>query len=69
MNTPKPPQEDPKLVALRNAEQARSEEDRLKSIQDQTALETRFRSRQFGMRSLLGALTGGRPLRSLLGAG
>ena len=68
--TPSVPKEDPAITALRNQEQARAEEDRLRATQDQLRTETRIRSRTGGLRSLLGPLTGGnRALRSLLGAG
>jgi hypothetical protein len=48
------------------AEQGRTERDRIQTIQRQLAQETLFRSRGFGLRSLL-SLGGGR--RSTLGAG
>lgn len=68
MQAPKLPKEDPKVKALREQELARSEADRVESIQEQLKTETRMRNPLFGMRSLLGALGfGGR--RSLLGSG
>lgn len=68
---PSAPQEDPALAAARQNEQARAEQDRTQSIQDQLNLETRLRNRRFGLRSLLGPLGGGYGggARSLLGAG
>jgi hypothetical protein len=67
---PKPPQEDPKTKALREAELVRSEADRIAALQDQLGTETRIRNRSFGLRSLLGPLAGGnRFVRSLLGTG
>ncbi len=67
-STPKIPQEDPETKALREAEQKRAEEDRLKTIQDQLRGE-QTRSGAFGLRSLLGPLGTGGALRSLLGSG
>jgi hypothetical protein len=67
---PKPPQEDPKVKELRDAEQQRAEDERIKSIQEQLATETRLRrGSSFGLRSLLGNLVGGNKIKSFLGAG
>lgn len=56
------------MKALREQELARSEADRVESIQEQLKTETRMRNPLFGMRSLLGALGFGNR-RSLLGSG
>ncbi len=59
-----------KLANLRAAEEAKAEDERIKSIQRQLGVETtQRRAGQFGFRSLLGPLTSGRGLRSLLGSG
>ena len=50
-----------------DAEQQRSERDRIAAIQRQLSQETAFRARGYGIRSLLGSLGSGR--RSVLGAG
>jgi hypothetical protein len=68
-SAPKTPQEDPQITALRNAEQKRAEDDRLRATQDQLRLETRIRNNTFGLRSLFGSLTSNRAARSLFGAG
>ena len=68
--SPKPIQEDPNVTRLRNEEQKRAEDERIRSTQDLLRVETRLRNRQFGLRSLLGPLAGaGNRIRSLLGAG
>lgn len=64
MSFPKPPQEDPAIVAQRKAEQDRAEADRVKAIQAQLQGETQLRSGAFGLRSLLGRGS----LSSLLGS-
>jgi hypothetical protein len=69
LSSPKLPQEDPKVKALRDQEEARAELDRTRATQDQLSLETRLRNRSFGLRSLFGSLTGGNRVKSLLGAG
>jgi hypothetical protein len=62
------PAVDPTVLAFQKAGQQRAEGDRIKALQDQLALETRYRNRRFGLRSLLGPF--GRPaLKSLLGSG
>ena len=63
------PKEDPAVTALRNQEQQRAEQDRIRSTQQQLALETRLR-RRTNASALFGALSlGGNRIRSLLGAG
>ena len=62
------PQEDPETKRLREAEQKRAEEDRIKTLQEQLRGE-QDRSGAFGLRSLLGPLGSGGALRSLLGSG
>jgi hypothetical protein len=49
------PQEDIAVKRLRDDQQARAEEDRLKSIQAQLRNDTRMRNRVFGVKSLLGS--------------
>ena len=66
---PSIPQPDPKIAAMRDAEEKRAEQDRIKSIQEQLGLESKLNSGS-GLRSLLGPLgTGSGGIRSLLGAG
>lgn len=65
---PEIPQEDPETKALRQAEQKRAEEDRVKTLQDNLRGD-QTRSGAFGLRSLLGPLGSGGALRSLLGSG
>jgi len=69
LKIPEGPQEDPQTKALREQERRRAEEDKTRAAQEQLSLESRIRGRQFGFRSLLGGLTGGPRLNSLLGAG
>lgn len=66
---PAPVAEDPAVTALRNQEQQRAEQDRIRATQKQLGIETRLRSRS-NSTSLLGAFAlGGNRIRSLLGAG
>lgn len=60
-------QEDPNVAAMRQREQQRAEEDKIKNTQDQLGVETRLRSRQYGVRSLFDAGAGAKS--SLLGSG
>lgn len=60
------PKEDPKVKQLREAEQQRAEDDRIKATQDQLRTETRLRR---GNQSLFGLFSAARSVRSLLGAG
>ncbi len=62
-------QEDPEVTRLRNEEQKRAEEDRLRATQDQLRTETRFRSRSSSFSSLFGLSGASNRIRSLLGAG
>lgn len=64
-DTPAIPQEDPSVKALRDAEEQRAERDRIRSTQDQLEQETRLRSDNTGVRSLLGTYRG---LTSMLGS-
>jgi hypothetical protein len=59
--------EDVNAQRLRQQEQQRAEEDKIKATQDQLGVETRLRNRRFGVRSLFD--TGASSLRSYLGAG
>lgn len=62
----KTPQEDPEVKRLREAEQQRAEDDKIKAIQGQLRTETRLRR---GEQSLFGLFSAARNVRSLLGAG
>lgn len=68
--TPSPQQqEDPAVKAMREREQKRAEEERIKATQDQLKAETQFRSPGLGVASLRGGLAGRRALKSILGSG
>jgi hypothetical protein len=54
-DAPQAQQEDPTVRKFRRDQQARAEEDRLQSIQAKMSLDTRMRTRAFGIHSLLGA--------------
>lgn len=56
------------MKLLREQEQQRAEQDRIKALQENLAAQTQFRSPGFGIASLRG-LTGRRGLTSLLGSG
>lgn len=72
LEAPSAPQEDPEVKRQRLALEKRSEDERVRSIQQNLAGETaRDQSSQFGTRSLLGpfGLGGLTKIRSLLGVG
>lgn len=67
-DTPKIQGEDPQTKALRDAEQQRAENDRIKSIQGQLSAETSASQGGFGLLSLLGPYKGA-GLKSVVGSG
>lgn len=63
---PDVPQQDPAVAAQQKQEQERAAASSLRATQDQLSVETNLRSRNRGIRSLLGSFGGA---SSLLGSG